>query len=68
MITLRDQSELQAISGELDSARGLADTLRSQNHEAANRLHTVVSLIEMGSSPPTRWSSRHVGTGDGPSG
>ena len=48
VITLRDHTDLQAISGELDSARGLADTLRSQNHEAANRLHTVVSLIEMG--------------------
>jgi two-component system, CitB family, sensor kinase len=48
VITLRDHTDLQAISGELDSAKGLADTLRSQNHEAANRLHTVVSLIEMG--------------------
>jgi two-component system CitB family sensor kinase len=48
VITLRDHTDLQAISGELDSAKGLADTLRSQNHEAANRLHTVVSLIELG--------------------
>ncbi|HET9647821.1 MAG TPA: sensor histidine kinase [Microlunatus sp.] len=48
VITLRDHTDLQAISGELDTAKGLADTLRSQNHEAANRLHTVVSLIEMG--------------------
>jgi sensor histidine kinase regulating citrate/malate metabolism len=48
VITLRDHTDLQAIAGELDSAKGLADTLRSQNHEAANRLHTVVSLIEMG--------------------
>jgi len=28
--------------------RGLTESLRSQTHEAANRLHTVVSLIEMG--------------------
>ena len=28
--------------------RGLTESLRSQNHEAANRLHTMVSLIEMG--------------------
>jgi sensor histidine kinase regulating citrate/malate metabolism len=28
--------------------RGLAESLRAQNHEAANRLHTVVSLIELG--------------------
>ena len=47
VVTLRDHTEIQAISGELDTVRGLAEALRSQNHEAANRLHTVVSLIEM---------------------
>lgn len=48
VITLRDHTELQALSGELDSVRGFAEALRSQAHEAANRLHTVVSLIELG--------------------
>jgi two-component system, CitB family, sensor kinase len=48
VVTLRDHTELQAVSGELDTVRGMAETLRSQNHEAANRLHTVVSLIEIG--------------------
>jgi len=47
VVTLRDHTELRAVAGELDTVRGLAETLRSQNHEAANRLHTVVSLIEM---------------------
>ncbi len=50
VITLRDRTDLQAVSGELDSARSLADSLRAQNHEAANRLQTVVSLIELGRS------------------
>ncbi|MEV6104740.1 sensor histidine kinase [Streptomyces sp. NPDC051940] len=50
VVTLRDHTELQALSGELDSVRGFADALRSQAHEAANRLHTVVSLIELGRS------------------
>jgi sensor histidine kinase regulating citrate/malate metabolism len=36
--------------GELDSERGFTQALRSQAHEAANRLHTVVSLIELGRS------------------
>ena len=36
------------MTGELDVVRRLTESLRSQNHEAANRLHTVVSLIEMG--------------------
>ncbi len=48
VVTLRDHTELRAVTGELDAVRGLTDSLRSQTHEAANRLHTVVSLIEMG--------------------
>jgi sensor histidine kinase regulating citrate/malate metabolism len=48
VVTLRDHTELQTLSGELDSVRGFAESLRSQTHEAANRLHTVVSLIELG--------------------
>jgi sensor histidine kinase regulating citrate/malate metabolism len=46
--TLRDRTDLEALTGELDSARGLTDALRSQAHESANRLHTIVSLIELG--------------------
>jgi len=49
VLTLRDHTELQALTGELDSARGLTEALRTQAHEAANRLHTVISLIELGS-------------------
>lgn len=48
VVTLRDRTELQAVTGELDVVRGLADALQAQGHESANRLHTVVSLIEMG--------------------
>lgn len=48
VVTLRDRTELQEVAGELDLVRGLTDSLRAQNHEAANRLHAVVSLIEMG--------------------
>ncbi|MFD7665688.1 ATP-binding protein [Streptomyces sp. NPDC059788] len=48
VVTLRDHTELQALSGELDSVRGVTRALRSQAHEAANRLHTVVSLVELG--------------------
>ncbi|MFF7179139.1 ATP-binding protein [Streptomyces sp. NPDC008121] len=48
VVTLRDRTELQALSGELSSERGFTQALRAQAHEAANRLHTVVSLIELG--------------------
>ena len=50
VVTLRDHTELRAVTGELDAVRGLTEALRAQNHEAANRLHTVVSLIEIGRS------------------
>lgn len=48
VVVLRDHTELQSLTGELTTARGLAEALRSQAHEAANRLHTVVSLVEIG--------------------
>lgn len=48
VVTLRDVTELQTLTGELDSVRGFAEALRSQAHESANRLHAVVSLIELG--------------------
>lgn len=48
MVTLRDHTELQVLLGELDSERGFSRALRAQAHEAANRLHTVVSLVELG--------------------
>jgi sensor histidine kinase regulating citrate/malate metabolism len=48
VVTLRDHTDLQSLAGELDSVRGFAEALRSSAHEAANRLHTVVSLIGLG--------------------
>jgi len=48
VVTLRDHTDLQALAGELNSVRGFAEALRSQAHESANRLHSVVSLIELG--------------------
>lgn len=48
VVTLRDHTDLREISGELDTVKGLTEILRSRNHEAANRLHAVVSLVELG--------------------
>jgi two-component system, CitB family, sensor kinase len=47
VVTMRDHTELQKITGELATVRSLAATLRAQNHESTSRLHTVVSLIEL---------------------
>ncbi|MDA2810964.1 sensor histidine kinase [Nocardiopsis sp. RSe5-2] len=46
--TLRDHTELEALAGELDSVRGFTEALRAQAHESANRLHTVVTMVELG--------------------
>jgi sensor histidine kinase regulating citrate/malate metabolism len=48
VVTIRDRTELQGALGELGSLQVLADTLRSQAHEAANKLHTIVTMVEMG--------------------
>ncbi|WP_070380943.1 sensor histidine kinase [Rhodococcus sp. WMMA185] len=48
VLTLRDRTELQSIMGELDSVRGFAESLRSQAHESANRLHTIITMVELG--------------------
>jgi two-component system CitB family sensor kinase len=50
VLTLRDHTELRTLAGELDSVRGLTEALRSQAHESANRLHTVLTLVELGRS------------------
>ncbi|WP_460603999.1 sensor histidine kinase [Jatrophihabitans fulvus] len=46
--TLRDRTELESLTGELDATRSLAQSLHSQTHESANRLHTMVVLMETG--------------------
>ncbi|MFO7249653.1 MAG: sensor histidine kinase [Actinomycetes bacterium] len=48
VVTLRDHTELQALTSRLDAERQFAESLRSAAHESANRLHTVVSLVELG--------------------
>lgn len=46
--TMRDHTELQELSGELVSVKSFSESMRSQTHEYANRLHMIVSLIETG--------------------
>ncbi|MBO0679437.1 sensor histidine kinase [Mycolicibacterium sp. S2-37] len=48
VVTVRDRTELQSALGELTSLKVLTDSLRAQAHESANKLHTVVTMVEMG--------------------
>lgn len=45
--TLRDHTELTALASSLSSTQTLVEALRSQTHEHANRLHAIISLIEL---------------------
>ncbi|MFI2641176.1 ATP-binding protein [Streptomyces sp. NPDC018610] len=45
--TLRDRTELEQLGRELDSTHGLIDALRAQDHEHANRMHTLLGLLEL---------------------
>lgn len=47
LVTLRDHTEIVRLSGELDGARTIADSLRAQAHEFANRIHTVNGMLEL---------------------
>jgi two-component system CitB family sensor kinase len=46
--TIRDRTEIESLGSELETMRTLSDALRAQTHEHANRLHTIVSLMELG--------------------
>ncbi|MFI9362294.1 ATP-binding protein [Kitasatospora sp. NPDC053057] len=48
VVTVRDRTELVGLLRELDSVRGLTDALRAQQHEFANRMHTLAGLLELG--------------------
>lgn len=48
VVTLRDRTELDALTRELDGARSVTDALRAQAHEFSNRMHTVAGLLELG--------------------
>jgi two-component system CitB family sensor kinase len=48
VMTLRDRTDLQRVSGELSSVTQFAESLRSRAHEADNRLHAVITMVELG--------------------
>ncbi|MEU6841826.1 ATP-binding protein [Streptomyces sp. NPDC046716] len=47
VVTLRDRTEVELLGRELDSIKGLLDALRAQDHEHANRLHTVLGFLDL---------------------
>ncbi|GHH86493.1 histidine kinase [Streptomyces sulfonofaciens] len=47
VVTLRDRTEVAVLGRELDSTKGLLEALRAQDHEHANRLHTVLGFLDL---------------------
>ncbi|MCZ2404740.1 sensor histidine kinase [Paenarthrobacter sp. Z7-10] len=48
VLMVRDRTDVQALSKQLDAVGTLTTALRAQRHEFANRLHTVSGLLEIG--------------------
>nr|WP_245346683.1 sensor histidine kinase [Arthrobacter stackebrandtii] len=47
VIMVRDRTEVQALTRQLDAVNALGTALRAQRHEFANRLHTVAGLLQI---------------------
>jgi two-component system CitB family sensor kinase len=48
VVTLRDRTEMAGLLRELDGERSLTESLRAQQHEFSNKMHTVAGLLELG--------------------
>jgi two-component system CitB family sensor kinase len=48
VLTLRDRTEVEALSDQLSAVEGFAQALQSQQHDAANTLQSVIALVELG--------------------
>lgn len=48
VITIRDRTEHIGLLRELDSVKNLTEALRAQQHEYANRIHTLGGLLDLG--------------------
>lgn len=48
IVTLRDRTELDALTRELRGVRSASEGLRAKAHEFSNQMHTVAGLIELG--------------------
>ncbi|WP_171041328.1 sensor histidine kinase [Sinomonas susongensis] len=54
VITLRDRTELQRLTRQLDAVGSLSEALRAQRHEFSNQLHAVAGLLDIGEAAQAR--------------
>lgn len=65
VILLRDMTTIEALGTKLDAVQDMADALRAQRHEFANRMHAVLGLLDLGRIEKAREYLREV-TDSGP--
>ncbi|MUN63899.1 histidine kinase [Kocuria sediminis] len=54
VVLVRDRTELQSLTRQLDAVGALSTALRAQRHEFANRLHTISGLLALGDTDEAR--------------
>ncbi|MFI7496061.1 ATP-binding protein [Kocuria sp. M4R2S49] len=54
VVLVRDRTELQSLTRQLDAVGALSTALRAQRHEFANRLHTISGLLAIGDAGEAR--------------
>ncbi|WP_432245848.1 ATP-binding protein [Arthrobacter sp. G.S.26] len=54
VLMLRDRTELQQLTRQLDAVGTLSDALRAQRHEFANQLHTLAGFMGIGQHQQAR--------------
>nr|WP_276584588.1 ATP-binding protein [Brevibacterium permense] len=64
VVTLRDETQMLTMARQLESVTAMARALRTQRHEFANRLHTVLGLVDTGANDEAHtYLSSILGTG-----
>lgn len=64
VVTLRDETQMLEMARQLESVTAMARALRTQRHEFANRLHTVLGLVDTGANDEAhQYLASILGTG-----
>ncbi len=64
VVMLRDRTELQQLSRQLDAVGTMSTALRAQRHEFANQLHTIAGFMSIGQHQQARdYLARLAATG-----
>lgn len=64
VVTLRDETQMLTMARQLESVTAMAQALRTQRHEFANSLHTVLGLVDTGATDEARsYLSKILGAG-----